>query len=58
MRLFTCQKKRLINLTMLGVAATEEAPLILAAKNPSAKELRKEETLAGMDQTRGGGQHG
>ena len=40
----------------LDVAATEEASSNPAAKNPSAKELRKEQTLAGMGQMRGGGQ--
>ena len=45
MRLFTSQNKRL-TLTMLDMAAAEEAHSMPAAKKPSAKELRKEETLA------------
>ncbi len=57
MRLFTSQNKRL-TLTMLGVAATEEATSMPAAKNPSAKEMRKEETFARIEQTRDGDQHG
>jgi hypothetical protein len=54
MRLFTGQKKRL-TLTMLDMAVAEEASSIPAVKKPSAKEMRKEETLAGMEQRRGGG---
>ncbi len=57
MRLFTGQKKRL-TLTMLDVAAAEEAPSMPAAKKPSAKKLRKEETLARMDQAMYAGQQG
>ena len=53
MRLFTGQKKRL-TLTMLDLAAAEEAPSMSAAKKPSAKE----ETLARMEQTRDGSQQG
>ena len=42
---------------MLVMAAAEEAPSMMAAKK-AEKELRKEETLAGMEQTRDGGQQG
>ena len=41
---------------MLDMAAAEEAHSMPAAKKPSAKELRKEETLAWMEQMRGAGQ--
>ncbi len=57
MRLFTGQKKRL-TMTVLDVAAAEEAPSMPAAKQSSAKELRKEETLASMEKAMHGGQHG
>jgi hypothetical protein len=40
---------------MLDMVAAEEAPSIPVVKKPSAKEMRKEEKLAGMELTRGGG---
>jgi hypothetical protein len=43
---------------MLDMAVAEEAPSISAVKKPSTKELREEEILAGMEQTRGGDQQG
>ncbi len=43
---------------MLDVAVAEEAPSMPAAKKPSAKEMRKEETLARMEQAMYGGQRG
>ncbi len=49
MRLFIGQKKRLY-LTMINViAATEEVLSMPVARKPSAKEIRKGETLARMD---------
>ena len=53
MHIISGLKERCLGPSSAVAAATGEAPLVSAAKKPTAKEMREEEIRAGKEQTWG-----